>query len=562
MKIKSFKIRGYRTIREEIEISFSKNSTTIVGPNNCGKTNVLKAIQLFFTGYDNRLGYSYIRDLSRGQRSLQTSIQMTVTDINSHEDEDIYNSLNTLTTMLQINRQPHEHLTLYLTFSNLSNPIYRVFPTSKRPKGSEGATYSRAEKKFFDAIFEKISLHYIPSEKTIPQIYDLLIQPFLVREIHEVMKSKVGEMSNTLNDIANDVTKTLNEAGLPGFKIGFDLPDDPLKIFGSIQFSIEDANKTPATEKGMGIQSIALLSAIHWISRKERIEGRIPLWLIEEPEAFLHPELVRQSEAIVRKVSSESNVVITTHSLGFVPSDPAEVIGLSLSGGWSQKHNFATYNEATSHIRSSLGVKFSDFYNLSKNNIFVEGRTDRAYLNFLFEYARKHEELANRFPILLALDTSIHDFDGTRGLEGFLRATYMFISREVNSVTMFDGDDAGDTSRRALVGYFGKKNFQFQPNRNYVIVKDRFTIEGLAPIDFIKETHNNHPKWLKNFGVDSHGTILPFSVEDDHKHSFFEAFKKYAESSEDQTWLESWLILLDALENALSSQSSDNKSGH
>lgn len=553
MKIKSFKIRGYRTIKDEIELSFHKKMATVVGPNNCGKTNLLRAIQLFFTGYDNKLGYSHLEDFSRGQKSLQTSVQMVVEGIDQEADPETYSTLEQILELLKVSHNISEPLTLYLTFSALSNPSYRVFPTNKRPKGNEAATYSRLERKLFESIFEKISVHYIPSEKTVPQIYESLIQPFLIREVHEVMRSKVAEMSAALNSVAEGVTEMLDEAGVPGFQIGFDLPSDPLKIFGSIDFTIEDNNKTLATEKGMGIQSIALLSSIYWISEKERSEGKIPLWLVEEPEAFLHPELIRQSAAIVRKVASESNLVVTTHSLGFVPSDPEEVIGLSLKGGWSQKHKFSTYNEATSHIRSALGVKFSDFYNLSKANIFVEGKTDRAYLEYLFDFVKSAPETAERFPTLLSDDTSIHDFDGTKGLEGFLRATYAFISKEVKSVTLFDGDAAGDAARRALVSYFGNKNYQFSPNRDYVIVKDRFAIEGLAPVEFLSELSDAHPNWFEGFGFDSQGGLLPFKVKDGNKVQFFNSFKRYTQET-DIDWSVNYIRLLEALEAALSNK--------
>ncbi|WP_445000255.1 AAA family ATPase [Halomonas mongoliensis] len=64
MKLYGLRIRNFRTISTEQVIDLSRG-LTIVGPNSSGKTNILKAIEMFFTGYDNRLGYSVDDDLTR-----------------------------------------------------------------------------------------------------------------------------------------------------------------------------------------------------------------------------------------------------------------------------------------------------------------------------------------------------------------------------------------------------------------------------------------------------------------------------------------------------------------
>ncbi|WP_210679054.1 hypothetical protein, partial [Pseudomonas chlororaphis] len=43
------------------------------------------------------------------------------------------------------------------------------------------------------------------------------------------------------------------------------------------------------------------------------------IWLIEEPETYMHPSLAYQSSKILDQLSSISNVIKTTHSLSFMP---------------------------------------------------------------------------------------------------------------------------------------------------------------------------------------------------------------------------------------------------
>ena len=79
LQIKSASVRGYRTIKDELGFDLDR-MVTLVGPNNTGKTNTLKAIQLFFTGYDNDLNYLFDKDICKGEKSLRTNIQITLVE--------------------------------------------------------------------------------------------------------------------------------------------------------------------------------------------------------------------------------------------------------------------------------------------------------------------------------------------------------------------------------------------------------------------------------------------------------------------------------------------------
>ncbi|MGP9500572.1 AAA family ATPase, partial [Halomonas sp. AOP43-D1-4] len=61
MKIDNLRIRNFRTIGKEQTIDLAKG-LTIVGPNSSGKTNILKAIEIIFTGFENKLGYEIKSD--------------------------------------------------------------------------------------------------------------------------------------------------------------------------------------------------------------------------------------------------------------------------------------------------------------------------------------------------------------------------------------------------------------------------------------------------------------------------------------------------------------------
>ena len=62
IQIKEVEIENFRSIfKEKIELEFG-DLTSIVGPNNSGKSNILRALQLFFTGMVEGKQYSSAHD--------------------------------------------------------------------------------------------------------------------------------------------------------------------------------------------------------------------------------------------------------------------------------------------------------------------------------------------------------------------------------------------------------------------------------------------------------------------------------------------------------------------
>lgn len=546
-------IRGYRTIKDEISFDLG-NMVTLVGPNNVGKTNTLKAIQLFFTGYENDLNYKFDKDMCKGEKSLRTNIQITFSDIDEATDGETFESIKQIRDLLSITTGSESEITLYLTFSPNSNAVYRVFPNAKRPKGSDGVAYSRQERRLFDHILGKLSIHYIPSEKSVGDLYKSLVMPYLFKRMHKELLPHLPALNTALKGASDEINDVLTGGGLGTFHTSFELPTEPEDFFRNVGFNLKDTNTTSVFQKGMGIQSAVLLSSFCWIARQEKLDGKLPLWLLEEPESYLHPQLATQCLSLLKTLSGDSQVVVTTHSLGFVPQDPDRVLGIDLEDGWTKANHFKTYHEATKQIRTSLGVRFSDYYNFSEYNIMVEGQTDRKYLNFVIDIIKHNESTSELFPTITSDRLSIHDYGGVKGLEGFLRATFEFVRAERASISLLDGDDAGDRARKDLQQFFGRKDVPFQANSDFVIIRDRFAIEGLLPDEWIKEVNASHPGWMEGYAEDAAGQVLPFKVKDGSKDQYFNWFRSKVQSAPFEEWFDRWRPILNACEKSLTQQ--------
>jgi predicted ATP-dependent endonuclease of OLD family len=553
VNIKTVSVRGYRTVKEEFSFEIDR-MVTLVGPNNTGKTNTLKGIQMFFTGYENDLRYHFEKDMCKGERSLRTNIQLTIGEIDSANDPELTDIIKQIRHSLSIATGSESEITLYLTFSPNSNPVYRVFPNARRPPHSDGVAYSRLERRLFEYILNKISVHYIPSEKSVGDLYRGLVMPHLFKRMHKELSPHLLTLNTALKGASDEINEVLKGAGLASFQASFELPEEPEDFFRNVGFNLKDTNTTSVFQKGMGIQSAVLLSSFCWIARQEKADGKLSLWLLEEPESYLHPELAAQCLSLLGTLSKDSQVIVTTHSLGFVPQDPEQVLGVNLENGWTKASKFSTYFEATKQIRQSLGVKFSDYYNFSEYNILVEGQIDRKYINYIIGKIQSTEALKIEFATLASQGLSVHDYGGVKGIEGFLRAAFEFVRLERATVSLFDGDDAGDKARKDLQQYFGRKAIPFQANADFVILRDRFSVEGLLPDQWIKEIHSLHQGWFDGYAEDASGQILPFKIKDTHKEQYYNWFVTKANSESTEVWLERWRPVLNVCESTLKQQ--------
>jgi hypothetical protein len=547
VQLVDIRVRNFRSVGPEQHVPIP-GQMTLVGPNNSGKTNLLRAFLTLFTGFDNTHGYARNIDLTFGAGRSRTSIIATF-DGSPQDDPEIYREIDELHQLQGTDRNNATALPLTLYFTDTSTPVYSFFPNVKRPTdGSQSALYSRTHKSLVNRLLSGFSVHYVPSAKSVEQIHDELLAPFLRREAAAVMASHVSDIQEKLDDAAAALNRELNLAGLTDFRAGFSLPNDSVeRLFSGFDMVISDPTQTPIREKGMGVQVTALIAAFRWITQQEAATGRKVIWLLEEPESYLHPDLASNCNLILDQLATESIVIKTTHSMAFVPQNPDLVCGTQLNDdSRTEVIRFRTYNDAVTSIRSALGIKFADFYNLAQYNVMVEGPSDREIFKWLLEKISPQERPWTKLRLAKS-----EDFGGVQHLAGFLRATYSFIAQERICVAVFDGDTAGLKARQDLQHYFGNKQISFEPNRNFVSIRRGFAVEGLFPDAWIIELHSEYPSWFEDYSEDSTGSLEPFRIKDDKKSIFIERLVGRANSQDPSNWSERFLGVGDALENAL-----------
>lgn len=554
MKLKSIRIRNFRTIQDETFLELD-DYATIVGPNNSGKTNILKAIQIFFTGYENKEGYDRKRDFTRSSpKTSKTTINITFTKEEGLFDTSIFKEYEEIYEFLETENHNTSEFTIYLTF-NENNPNYQLHYNVKK-KADKSGHYSLKQKNIITKVLDHFSVHYIASEKSVKEVFNNLITPLLSIELGKKLLENKSLINSVFENTSQTISRHLNECNLSGFEFTIRPPEDEFsKMIKGFEFLLKDSIETNIFEKGMGIQTASLLACFLWVTEQEKLVEKQVIWLLEEPESFLHPSLSETHKKLLDRLRCMSIVINSTHSLQFVPQDPLKVLGSVIDGNRTKINKFRTYSDATKSLRDTLGIEFSHFFNLGLYNVFCEGQTDRKYfLEIIKNIPEEFDGQKLNLKILKSGETKFLDFGGTSHLEGFLRATFEFIQKERPCISVFDGDSAGTKAISNLNGFFGNKGIPFSSNREYISLKKDFEIEYYFPDEWLKQIHNEHSGWFESFILDVENNISLLEIKDSNKDSFQKEIFRRIEENENFEWLIKWIPILNTIEKSLQTQ--------
>ena len=549
MRIKSLRVRNFRTITDDQTIEFPR-SVTIVGPNNTGKTNLLGAIRMFYTGHENKYGYVRQDDLSIGKSKQQTTFVATF-EKSSDVDNELLAKYDQILALYEPPRiRENDELILQLIFSDKGNPTYRLSSESTSKVARENQpSHSRLLRDIVSELVEGTSVHFVPSSNSSEDLFGEIVSPLIKQSVAAKLDVEISRIFDALQAVATELSSILKTAGLADYKVDLDLPGkDEGGFLSHFDFYLADPARTSAFAKGRGIQALAMLSCFAWIAEQEAIAGKTSLWLIEEPESYLHPELYATALEILRKIEEFGQVVRTTHALTMVPKHASAIFATSLSdSGGTHLQRYDSTVDATAALRGSLGIKFADFFGLGSENIFTEGESDIRLVQWAISMLGGPE----KFPHLSR--AHFRSFGGVRNLEGFLHANYLHIRPETPAISLFDGDTAGIKAIRAVQGFLGNHGSGFESGVDYVLARTGRAIEGVFPDSYLSQLHVEKPDWFDSWIVDPQGAVADFHIKDSSKNQAARWLQNTAEAADGQSeWQTHWLPLLEALENALS----------
>lgn len=462
MNVKEFSVKNFRSITDAYKLALG-NYTVLVGPNNEGKSNVLRALVLG------------LNLLSRGRAVAshsRTRTRLTYRDVERFD----YEWRRDFPLSLQDSRPSWKtvlSLTLELTsedFEAFQAKIGSRLQSDLRIQlelGKEEATFNvvmrgrgkqylqQREKLIAEFIGERLLVQYIPVSRSAEMSHDL-VNELIQREL-AVLETTV-EYKNTLNQLeslqrpireqlSSEISATMT-GFIPNLKAIELVPDEyQLRhtLRSAYKLIVDDGVRTELAYKGDGIKSLSALSLIRH-STQRSLAGRHLILAVEEPETHLHPNAIHELRQVLADVAADQQVILTTHS-------PVLVDRVNVGNNIVVEAGNATKAKKLSDIRASLGVELSDNLAGAYLVLLVEGAEDaRVIKKWLAGASAKLRSAMSNGTLVV---------EPTDGASKMTFKASLYRNLLCNVYAFLDNDQAGQAAAAAAIakGYLGKAEY-------------------------------------------------------------------------------------------------------
>jgi predicted ATP-dependent endonuclease of OLD family len=162
------------------------------------------------------------------------------------------------------------------------------------------------------------------------------------------------------------------------------------------------------SHKGTGYRRLFMVARFRYLAEKSK--GHNIIYLIEEPETFLHPTAQQDLLSAFKELSNDNQIIITTHSPVFAGATSVNGVVLCTKEGQSNYLNSSNDKDFIFKIANELGIKPS--YNLRdsfEKILFVEGKDDVIFFKILCKKLLE-KNLENNTLVLPAGGSSVDSF--------------------------------------------------------------------------------------------------------------------------------------------------------
>ncbi len=436
MYIKNIKIKNYRNFKD-FGMSFQDGLNVIIGANNAGKTNLLRAIELIseleikvddfnkndlLVNYNNKykteapkieIEYQIYHEIDEEDTDDESILKLIpflgLDKIEEHKSSQgsstKYSIVANITMRYSIdpkhidkykdNIKDADSIVKYIDALNVTQKYYLWEFTN-------GITTESAEKKGVTDIFR---IDFIEAERNVNAVYRetrKTIEEFIKSDDNtsalQLMKEAISDAMKTnidsvLSQIDNIVAKENNEIGLEKGNVAITQNVRPTASIS--EFYIIDVKDTktdfvvPLSHNGVGYNNlINMYMLIKLVEMRKEKDSRI--LCLEEPEAHLHPAMQYKLFSYLKRINDENKlnqqIFVSTHSSNITAvagfdnmhiidynRDKHEVVSIDL------KDQFKAAPVAKNHMMKFLDVTRSDMLFASRV-ILVEGIAEKLLL--------------------------------------------------------------------------------------------------------------------------------------------------------------------------------------
>jgi putative ATP-dependent endonuclease of OLD family len=415
MKIVRLKAKNYKTLCD-FSVDFSTHFTAICGPNDSGKSNIVKAIRVLLEGRDLFFGqpteitvkddYPVWHQAVLEGREINVEAEFS---IDRERDIAIHQVVSKQLTLDGAPQELRLKITLQVSQKGMSLSANCL---GKESTGLEADQILKALRAAGPLLYHNSTSVERPFRRRrdfygmlteVSPDYERLqtkVQTYVDKRLKKVIKGHQKEISELLGRLESK------------YNVGIAIPkfDFDYMPFG---ITLGDKNAAvPLNDWGSGTQNrtqiLLQLFRAKQVSQSETSASKVtPVVMIEEPECFLHPSAQAEFGRILRDLAEEFKVqvIITTHSPYMLShQDPASNVLLNRRVINKQKRETVieevSGNQWAKPFALALGVSdtelipWRELFFAAVDSIFlVEGPIDKAY----FDLLRGEEHDENRF---------------------------------------------------------------------------------------------------------------------------------------------------------------------
>ena len=522
MRLIEVSVQNYRSITSQTKFSLD-DLTTLVGPNNEGKSNLLRAVavgmdvirrwslvadhQVRDGSVSGAMAASFLRPrrLLRSGRLLngyrwsddyplgkqdQRGARPTVLRLRFRLDDDEVRAFTDETGIANNGDLPIE-----ISLGRLSVSFGVLKP------GRGAATHKARAREIAAFISARVTLVSVPAIRTSDQALGLVNELSRLRMRSLLKTDEYVELTTRLNElrqeavgrIGHDLTESVQRY-IPSVR-SIELQTADVERTDSVdELVVNDGAITSIEHKGDGVKSLVTMALIQELAQ-EQARGHSVILAVDEPEAHLHPASVHELQQLFQELSKNQQVLLATHNPIFVNRE-------SVASNILVLKNSARPAKNVTVIREALGIELHDNLASAETVVLVEGVTDEAILPVLLS------EVDESFASEVSSGRMV--FRSTKGA-GKMRSQ---IQREKSTVcrilVVLDDDAEGREEARRI------RDTSVLPEKNVFVLGGRRTqaeIEDLVQIDVylqalnstfartFKSAHfsNRARKWSANF---------------------------------------------------------------
>ncbi|OHD56790.1 MAG: hypothetical protein A2Y33_12620 [Spirochaetes bacterium GWF1_51_8] len=540
MKLRSVSIYDYRSIIKAENLLID-DYTVLIGPNNEGKSNILKAIvlslgvlttnrikylskykrkinQRFTIGQNERLDYDWERDYPLNKQTDINGKSIVVLEFLLTEDNSIELS-KTVNIFINLLLK----VKLYFSREGISIDVLR--------KGKAKQKLNTKTEEITDFIHSKLYFQYISAIRPV-EFAQNIIDSVISFELSELESRKEYQKAiDTITKLQNPILESIAGKVLNTIKLfipeinslKIQNPESIRQIIRNSSVSIDDGVETDISLKGDGIISLISIALIKSLNENMDTSQSL-IFAIEEPESHLHSSSIHNLKKVLHDISKVNQVIITTHSQILVDK-------VNINRNILVKDNVGKKPKSIDEIRKSLGIQIDENLSSAYLIVLVEGPDDVEILEHFLSKTSK--SISN------AIKNGILKFSSIGGASKLSFSISFYKSILCNILTILDNDDEGRRSIKEA-----KSKNLIEDNEYYLIscngfhdseIEDLFDPDIYLPrinktygINLEKSNFKAKNKWKKNMQLlfSMHGKTWDEKTEIELKNIVVEEVKK------------------------------------